>query len=132
MGRNPSIQFSSRFAAILAVAGGALLRIVSAVIATGNVRPVPEARTAAAFPAPCRDEDAHWTRVSGLVASAVETAHAVRRVQAAAIEKIDAADYALAQLLDDLEMVLRPSAPALMIPLLATAPMPTEPSRIAA
>lgn len=132
MGQNASIRFSSLFTATLSFAGGALWRIVSAVIATGNVRPVPDGRTAAAFPAPCRDEDAHWTRVSGLVASAVETAHAVRRVQAAAIEKIDAADYALAQLLDDLEMVLRPSAPALMIPLLATAPMPTEPSRIAA
>lgn len=111
----------------------ALSRIVSAAIPRGRARRAQTVKAPVAFPAPSRDQGAHWSRVSGLVAAAVETANAVGRAQAAAMEKIDAADYALAQLMDDLDAVLRPTAPALtLVARSHTAPMAVETSRIAA
>lgn len=111
----------------------ALSRIAKSVITPRRARRAKAVAVPVSFPAPCRDAGTHWSRVSGLVAAAVETANAVERAQAAAMEKIDAADYALAQLMDDLEAVLRPSAPALAVVSRShVAPMASEPSRIAA
>lgn len=110
-----------------------LYRIVSSAISRGHARRMPTVKVPVAFPAPSPDAGAHWSRVSGLVAAAVETANAVGRAQAAAMEKIDAADYALAQLMDDLDAVLRPTAPALTIVARShSTPMAVESSRIAA
>lgn len=117
----------------LATALSALYRIVRAAMPRRHARRAVAAKAPAVFPAASRDAGAHWSRVSGLVAAAVETANAVGRAQAAAMEKIDAADYALAQLMDDLDAVLRPTAPALTIVARShTAPMAVETSRIAA
>lgn len=128
-----SFGFTSHFAVTLASSLAALSRIASAAVRPLRARRPAVARAEVPFPAPIREDGAHWSRVSGLVAAAVETANAVAGAQAAAMEKIDAADYALAQLMDDLEAVLRPAAPALaVVPRSQAAPISTEPSRIAA
>ena len=128
-----SFDLSSLFAVTLTSALAAFCRIALTAIAPGRARQSKAMQALEPITAPCGDAGAHWSRVSGLVAAAVETAHAAGRAQAAAMEKIDAADYALAQLMDDLEAVLRPAAPALaMIPRSQASAMTNEPSRIAA
>lgn len=47
-----------------------------------------------------------WNRVTGLVGAATEKASAVASAQRLATEKLDAAEYALGQLLDDLSAVM--------------------------
>jgi hypothetical protein len=72
--------------------------------------PAVRARAIEAGPAPLSRADG-WTRATGAITAAIAGFERIRDLQAAAASRLDAADYALQRLLEDLAMVMPAAIP---------------------